>query len=249
MFNGIAATSLLLLAFTTVAETQTTPSPQSISFAEEFLLDAFDEILDTDGEDFHIFVDGEEHRHLKMGIYNYNDPEWWKEYKKHYGKHFKRCKFQENIAPVDGTSCQKMLVGDYTCMFEDQVCEDGSVQPAVKCDCLRKDMTWQCESYNACKSDVVTECPKEHPVTFNPPLACSGDMSCPIGIETCCGEDFAKYDCTCKDGLFDCDNVHACAGRVCPKKDQCPNQDTDIAPQGKCSIPPDVKCAYGEVCW
>lgn len=247
MFNGIGAmTSLLLLAVATVNKAQGMLSPESLSFAEEILLDAFDEILGTDEEDFEFFIDGENsHRLLPKGPFNYDDPVWWKEHKKQYGKQFKRCKFQENVAPVSGTSCPKMKVGDYTCMFEDQIC-DGSVQPAIKCDCLREGMLWQCESYAACKETTVSGCPQEHPVTFNPPLACSGNRSCPIGAESCCGEDFAKYDCTCKDGVFDCSNVRACAGRVCPTENQCPIE----LPSGKkCEVPPGVSCGYGEACW
>ena len=245
--------SLLLLAVAIANKAQASGlSPESLSFAEEVLLDAFDEVLDTDEEDFEFFIDGEDSdRHLmRKGPYNYADPAWWKKHKRQYGKHFKRCKFQENVAPLDGTSCPKMRVGDYTCMFEDQICADESVAPAVKCDCLQGDMKWQCEKYNACEATPVKQCPKQHPVTFNPPLACSGDMSCPIGTERCCGEDFAKYDCTCKDGVFDCNNVNACKGRVCPPtveviENQCPTE----LPQGKCGVPPDVSCAYGEICW
>lgn len=247
MFKGIGATSLLLLAVAAVNQAQAMLSPHTLSFAEEILLDAFDEIPVSEEEDFEFFIDGEDHRHLILKN-NYVDPGWWKKYKQQYGKQFKRCKFQENTAPVDGTACRALRVGDYTCMFEDQICADGSVEPAIKCDCAQ-DLTWKCESYNACAATAVTECPKEHPVTFSPPLTCSGDMSCPIGTETCCGEEFPKYECTCKDGEFDCNSVNACAGRVCEKENQCPNQDTDIAPVGeKCSLPSDVRCAYGEVC-
>lgn len=87
---------------------------------------------------------------------SYVDPFWWQDYKVARDKTFKRCKFQKNVAPTSGTDCRKMKVGDFTCMFDDQTCPDGSTHPAIACDC--KDRTWNCAAFEACP-DVVVECP------------------------------------------------------------------------------------------
>lgn len=231
-------------------------------YAEDKLLDSFAEVLwDEEGfavEDLHFFMDNENNaRDLQAGS-TYTDPSWWRAYKRLYARHFKRCKFLHNVAPVNGTSCRKMRHGDYTCMFDDQTCpQDGSIHPKIKCDCLGgdNDSTWNCEEYKACESTAATDsCPKNHPVTYNPPLACTGDFTCAVGKQTCCGQDFAKYDCKCtKNGGFDCANDRSCDGRVCPDPDECPvdplNPDTPPEFGSSCSVAPEKSCAYGKICW
>ena len=160
----------------------------------------------------------EQNRLLMSKKSNYTDPVWFDAYKESAGKAFRRCKFQNNVAPADGSECRKLRPSnvDYNCAFGDQTCPDGSIQPKTSCFCDVSAGIWSCEEYKPCEvTPPVTTCPKEHPVTFNPPLTCVQGLICPIGKQRCCGDKFPLYICTCKNGVFDCDNDKSCAG-PCP---------------------------------
>ena len=160
----------------------------------------------------------EDGRSLKQGTSTYVDPVWFDSYKVIAGKFFKRCQFQNNVAPTNGSTCPKMNIGSYSCAFDVQSCPDGSLHPKIKCDCINGDgpRVWSCKEYKPCNvTPPVTVCPKDHPMSFNPPLTCTVGMECPIGIQTCCGNTFPRYNCRCKDGVFDCEDDKSCSGD-CP---------------------------------
>ncbi|KAI2512443.1 hypothetical protein MHU86_1896 [Fragilaria crotonensis] len=146
---------------------------------------------------------------------NYTDPVWFDFYKGNSGKAFKRCKFQENTAPVDGSRCPKMkaISGDYNCAFGEQICPDELSYPKVTCRCDVSKGVWSCAEYKPCETTPpVTTCPKQHPITFNPPLTCVEGLICPIGKQKCCGTEFPAYICTCENGIFECDDDTSCSG-------------------------------------
>lgn len=156
----------------------------------------------------------------------YIEPVWFDSYKEIAGKAFKRCKPLNNVAPVDGSACTQMKVGDYICAFEDQTCPDGSIHPKIKCDCNigTGGGVWSCEEYKPCEvTPPVTTCPAKHPISFNPPLTCSEGMICPIGTKRCCGKVFPRFVCTCMDGVFDCKDDKSCSGKCPPKSNSAEN--------------------------
>ena len=193
----------------------------------------------------------EQNRLLVSKKLNYTDPVWFDSYKARAGKALKRCKFQNNVAPANGSRCRRQSL-DYNCAFGDQTCPNGSIHPKTLCYCDVSAGTWSCEKYKPCKvTRPVKTCPKKHPITFNPPLTCVKDLSCLIGKQKCCGDKFPLYICTCKNGVFDCDNDNSCAG-TCPETAKCPIiKDTTIAetPVGSCNFPPEKQCQYGKQCW
>lgn len=141
-------------------------------------------------------------------------------------------------------------------MFGDQTCPDGSTHPATTCDCFGDGGgIWDCEEFKVCElaPEPVTTCPSEHPITFNPPLACSGDLTCAIGQQRCCGDAFPRYECTCKNGVFDCKDDRSCEKRVCPLPGDCPidpsNQLNPPEEGSSCALQPEETCVYDETCW
>ena len=207
----------------------------------------------------------EDGRNLKKGTYV--DPVWFESYKLIAGKFFKRCQFQNNLAPTDGSTCPKMNIGNYSCAFDVQSCPDGSLHPKIKCDCINGvgPRVWSCKEYKPCDvTPPVTVCPKDHPLSFNPPLTCTMGMECPIGKQTCCGNTFPRYICRCKNGVFDCDDDKSCPGD-CAVKDskvitrsppitvdeQCPNPGSIVRPVegSQCSLPSNKTCVYDKTCW
>ena len=159
--------------------------------------------------------EGLEGRSLGRLSKNYVEPVWFDSYKAIAGRAFKRCKPLNNVAPGDGSKCPMIKgIGDYSCAFEDQTCPDGSIHPKIKCDCSRRTGLWSCEKYKPCEvTPPVTTCPKKHPIKFNPPLTCSEGLICPIGKQKCCGTIFPRFVCTCKDGVFKCDDDNSCSGK------------------------------------
>jgi hypothetical protein len=219
-------------------------------------------------------VTDEDGRQLKKAT-TYVDPIWFDEYKAIAGKFFKRCQFQNNVAPTNGTTCPKMNIGSYSCAFDTQICPDGSTHPKIKCDCIRGagPRVWSCQEYHPCAvTPPTTVCPKDHPMSFNPPLTCANDMECPIGTQKCCGTTFPRYMCTCKGGVFDCEDDQSCSSdcedkgtkKVAdnstraitlappnPIDEQCPNLGSLIPPvEGtQCSVPSNQTCSYDKTCW
>ena len=85
------------------------------------------------------------------------------------------------------------------------------------------------------------KCPADDPTTGD---ACSGNIECLYGEETCCGETNPAYGCACFEGEFTCFATDACLGAifVCPEEFPCSDEECGPGPGA-----PNILCEDGSI--
>mmetsp|Transcript_15745 Transcript_15745/g.22826 ORF Transcript_15745/g.22826 Transcript_15745/m.22826 type:complete len:323 (+) Transcript_15745:190-1158(+) len=79
------------------------------------------------------------------------DPIYWEAYREKHGIRFRRCRDFSGVAPKEGSTCNKKKIGNYFCLFGDQMCQDDTHHPTTWCDCEQNEHDtnrhWHCREH------------------------------------------------------------------------------------------------------
>jgi hypothetical protein len=82
---------------------------------------------------------------------------------------------------------------------------------SLSCDSDANVLTRDGSAADGAEGDA-TRCPAEAPSSG----ACTGELTCEYGEESCCGETFPALVCFCSDGTWSCGSTDACLRPGCP---------------------------------
>lgn len=116
----------------------------------------------------------------------YVEPPYFQKYEDLLGQDYmKRC-VKRQTPPKDGDTCRRL---PKACLFGEQTCPDGSVEPTTRCNC--QDGVWSCEDFQCPTIDA--SCPIDSPRSDPVFSVCGTDLTCAYGAQDCCGSDVPSF--------------------------------------------------------